>query len=78
MLITEPRILIKHRQLCKKNVSFARGIFHTSKYFCECVGACAYDRTSLVKGPGKSKQSVIICKIKYWGFFDNVKQVIYW
>ena len=52
----EPHILIKHRQLCRKDVqpkvSFACAIYHTSKHFCTCVDACAAcNCTPLLKRP---------------------------
>ena len=53
--ITEPHILIKHRQLCRKNVqpkvSSARVIYHMSKYICVCVGTCVCNCKPLLKGP---------------------------
>ena len=35
-------------------VLFARVIYHTSKHFYTCVGACACDRTPLLKRPAIS------------------------
>ena len=32
-------------------VLFACAIYHTSKHFCACVGACACDRMPLLKRP---------------------------
>ena len=53
--IIEPHILIKHRQLRRKNiqtkVSFAHAIYHTSKHFCACIGTFMCNRTPLLKGP---------------------------
>ena len=47
---------IKHRQLCSKNkwskVFFAHTIYHMSKLFGVCVGACACDCMPLLKEPG--------------------------
>ena len=41
------------QQLCRKNVkpkvSFAHAIYHTSKHFWGCVGACTCDCISLWK-----------------------------
>ena len=55
MHIIEPHILIKHRQLCSKNmypkVSFACTIYGTSKHCSACVGACACGHTPLLQGP---------------------------
>ena len=60
-------ILIKHRQLCSKNVWskdwFAQAIYHTSKSFCPHVGTCACKNMPLLKRPGlTSKTSLCILK----------------
>ena len=51
----EPHILIKYKQLCRKNVelkvSFVCTIYLTSKRFCICVGTCMWNHTPLLKGP---------------------------
>ena len=49
-------ILIKHRQLCSKNmpkVWFAHVIYHISKCFYACVGVCACNSTTLLEGRGE-------------------------
>ena len=81
MCIIEPQILIKHRQLCSKTcnqVLFARAIYHTSKHFWACVGACTCDRTSLLKRPAFGILSKIrhnvnptILKVVYYSLFGS-------
>ena len=36
------------------HILFVPVIYHTSKEFCTCVGACAYDRTPLLKRAGRA------------------------
>ena len=61
----EPHILIKHRQLGRKDVqpkvSFAHAIYHTSKHFCACVDACVCDRMPLLKRLGNVPEKTCMC-----------------
>ena len=53
--IIELHILIKPRQLCRKNVSpkisVGCAIYHRSKHFCACVGACVCNCMPFLKEP---------------------------
>ena len=82
-------MLIKHRQLCSKNVqskvSFARAIYHTSKHFCACVGKSTCDPTPLLKGPvtstmllfhtlGHVKSILYVCSFKIYTLAGPVRR----
>ena len=66
VVLTESHFLIKHRQLCRKNlqlrVSFACAIYHRSKHSCASVGTSTFNRNQLQKGPwGGGRYRVYCC-----------------
>ena len=71
--IREPHMLIKHRQLCSKivksKVSFVHAIYHISKHFRACVGACVCDCRPLLKGPAYIYFRLVLLQSVSYYFF---------